>query len=181
MNSSPAQDLRHALRIASAWAALAFVCWRGALGLLDGGVEMRSWRLSERRFDWNASLEQRMERALGDDFELWRAIEAHVPPLESVVVVYPREHGASSEALREPGGSESWLRRLQRLRAVACPRFLDGFPYDPRHPAQLDPAQAGPLYVLDLDSGCDLSVLPRVETLARGKNFTLLHAGGAAR
>jgi hypothetical protein len=166
-----AGSVRRRVRIAAAGSALALVSWQAVASVVDVGAEVLARPLRHRLLALSASPEERIRVQLGNDFEVWRAVDEHVPAGSRVLVSYSKE--TPPKVLNA---------RLLRLRAMTCPTGLQGWPFDPRQAASGGPGRAARReYVLDLESGRDYSAWPSCVELARGKGFRLLILESAAR
>jgi hypothetical protein len=161
----PAQGPRRAAAVG----VLALLAWGTARSLWVDWDQMRHWSAAWHRRAFTASPAERIRSALGEeDWEVWRALEEHVPADVRVVVSY--DAGDRGQRLFE---------RLQHLRVLRSPIGIHGVPY--RRGVREVVPRLDDAYLLDLDSGRDLAALAAAEQLVRGTDFTLLAVRRAPR
>lgn len=155
----------------AAGAVLALVAWQAGASVLDVGAELFQQPLARHLRPLRATPDELIELALEQDFELWRALRAHVPSGATVLVSFPAQLGYGA-----------LMRRLTRLVTLSYPLHFKGWPFDARKPGNGAPwAGALEVYVLELESGRDYAGWARHAELARGAGFRLLVLESEAR
>lgn len=155
----------------AAGCVLALVVWQAGASVLDVCAELLGRPRGEHLAALRATPEELIARTLGEDFALWQALHAHVPPEGTVLVSYPAQLG--------PTGLS---KRLTPLVTLAYPLRFQAWPRDARRSTAEEPWNApGDVYVLELESGRDFSRWARHEELASGARFRLLVLGSVAR
>jgi hypothetical protein len=155
----------------AAGAVLALVAWQAGASVLNVRAELLGRPRAQHLLALRSTPEELIARTLGEDFELWLALHAHLPAEATVVVSYPAQLGFTG-----------LMKRLTPLVTLAYPLRFKGWPCDARRAAREEPwAAPGDVYVLELESGRDYSRWARQEELARGPRFRLLVLGSVAR
>jgi hypothetical protein len=167
MLSRPAGSFEERIRVGGAWVAVALVAWQALAMLADVRIEL-SQPFERHVRVLRASPEELVRAKLGDDYEILEALRAHVPAGTRVLVSF----------LNERDDYHELRRRITWLESLVYPTVLAGWPLDPGKPRAKRGNAERREYVLDLESGRDLSIW-KCEELARGAHFRQLLVGGA--